>query len=102
MSEKLETIIRMWSSDRGDFFKDQEAFIKKHREGGATSITYDNESGCPVSATYVFAPWSVYIDNMLVLEQIAQERGEAEKGEGHWSDCWSGTFLQRKAEKGEE
>ena len=81
MSEKLETIIKMWSSDRGDFFKDQEAFIKKHREGGALSITYDSESGCPVSANYVFAPWSVYVDNMALREKLA-EAAAKEKGEG--------------------
>lgn len=68
---KLNRIITGWSSDRSKYYQEAEEFHKEHHE--ADSITYDEESGSPICATYWFTPYQVFAEKEKLLARLAEE-----------------------------
>ncbi len=74
IEDNAREVRRKWGSDDA-FYKELQDFHEKHR--GCHSITYDNNTGYPVYAQYLFWPTLVEREHNELIAKLLEAKKEA-------------------------
>jgi hypothetical protein len=95
-SDDIEKEIRgAWGTDE-EFYKELERFCKQHEESGADYIEYDNKTGLPIRAVYLFKPFQVWAEGNALRRAIAKARKEAGDDIGKSLDSFMAELEYRR------